>query len=573
MSTAQPHPVIRYIRKLAGASQPGDPADGQLLERFIKERDENAFATIVERHGPMVLNVCRRLLFDPHEVDDVFQAVFLVLVRKAGSIGKPALLANWLYGVACRTAANARRQTSRRYACMEEIMDMPATESTPDQAWQELRPVLDEELECLAEKYRAPLVLCYLQGRTYTETARILGWAEGTVSGRLARGRELLRARLLRRGLTLSAAALAALLAQNAASATTVPAVLAANTLKAALLVAAGNSLAAGVSTHVAALTEGVLKAMFLTKLKIAAAIVLTIGLLGTGGGALTYNTWAKEKGQEKKDAATAKGKGESKAEIAGNALPPAEAANPAAPAPPVEANRSRQMQDLLAKAINFEGRDDPKTTLSEILDEFATQYNITFDVNERAFESEGLKDVLSAPLVPDGRPLPKMKGVRFSTVLTKVLSRVPSGSGATFVVRRDHIEITTQAAVREELGLHPNAVKMPLVAASFDKSPLEDALKEISTSTGFNIVLDSAKLEKSKAGVTANLNNVPVDTAVRILAEMADMRAVLLDNVLFVTSKETADRLQKEENKRKFRDEEDEKKPEPEKKPVPSQG
>src|SRR5207245_1287526 len=132
--------------------------------------------------------------------------------------------------------------------------------------------------------------------------ARILRWADGTVSGRLARGRALLRARLVKRGLSLSTAALTALLAQKAAEATTVPASLAATTIKAALLVAAGQSLAAGVSTGAAALTEGVLKAMFLTKLKIATAVVLTLSVVGMGGGMFTYNTWARGKGEEKVD-------------------------------------------------------------------------------------------------------------------------------------------------------------------------------------------------------------------------------------------------------------------------------
>jgi hypothetical protein len=177
--------------------------------------------------------------------------------------------------------------------------------------------------------------------------------------------------------------------------------------------------------------------------------------------------------------------------------------------------------------------------------------------VNERAFEAEKppggddeVTNVLSTLVAK--RRLPKMTGVRLSTVLKKILSRVPSQSGATFVVRPDHIEITTEAALRQELGLPYSAALLPLVTASFDKAPLADALKQISSSTGFNIVLDSAKLEKNQATVTANLQNVPVDTAVRILAEMADMRAVLLDNVLFVTSKPAAERLQKEDDKRK---------------------
>jgi hypothetical protein len=285
------------------------------------------------------------------------------------------------------------------------------------------------------------------------------------------------------------------------------------------------------------------------------------------GGGMFTYNTWARDKGETKKDAAPPKEKGESKPEVATNAPAPAEAAKRGPAAEAVEPNRSRQINELLAKKVNFDGADDPKTHLSEVLDELAVTYNLTFVVNERAFEAAGIKDVLNTLMVTDKKPLPKLKGVRFSTVLTKILSRVVPGSefttAATFVVRPDHIEITTEAWLRNELGLPPaNAVPsvglLALATASFEKTPLDQALKEIADSTGFNIVLDSAKLEKNQPTVTASFQNVPVDTAVHILAEMADLRAVLLDNVLFVTSKDAADRLKKADDKRKDRDTDD---------------
>jgi RNA polymerase sigma factor (sigma-70 family) len=553
MPPAPSHAVLRYVRKLAGASARGDSTDGQLLARFLRDRDENAFATLVDRHGPMVLNVCRRRLADANDVDDAFQAVFLVLVKKARSIHRPALLGNWLYGVACRAAANARRQAWRRQSRTKEIVEMPATEPASAEGWHEVRPLLDEELERLPEKYRAPLVLCYLQGKTYAEAARVLGWADGTVSGRLARGRALLRAALLKRGLTLSAAALTALLTQQAAEATTVPASLAASTVKAALRVAAGTSLAAGVSTHAAALTEGVLHAMFLTKLKIATAVVLTLAVLGVGGGMATYNTWARDKGQEDKDAAPSKDKGQSQPRVGPSAPAPAEQPFPLPVAKPAKEDRSGEMHLALDKAIDYQGWDDPKAGLHELLDELAARFDFTYIVNERAFEAEGLDDILSIP-VAGKTPLPKMKGVRVATVLKKILSRLRSLSGATFVVRTDHIEITTTAALRNELGLPavPGVALLPLVTASFDKTPIDQALKVMTEATGFNIVLDAAKLEKNQPAVTASFQNVPVDTAARILAEMADMRAVLLDNVLFVTSKPAAERLQKEDDKRK---------------------
>ena len=458
MASAQVNANASRFGKSLLAQVTEEMTDPQLLERFVACQDQAAFEALVQRHGPMVLGVCQRLLHDPHDADDAFQATFLILVRKAGLIGKPELLGNWLYGVACRVSLKARANAVKRSLCERRAASMPKAEPASDTTNRELRSVLDEEISNLPEKYRAPLVLCYLQGKTYTEAARILGWADGTVSGRLARARTLLRARLLKRGLTLSTATLAALLTRHAAQAATVPATLASTTIKAALLVAAGNTLAATVSTQAAALTEGVLQAMFLTKLKIATAVVLALAVVGMGGSMFTYNTWAKEKGQVKKDAAPPKEKGEVKPEVAASAPAPATDPNKAPPAEPAKPKGSREMLKVLSESVNYEGQEDIKARLREALDQLAAQYDLNFDVNERAFEEDGIKDVMFTPLVADGKPLPKMTAVRLSTVLKKILTRIPNPSGATFVVRRDHIEITTQAALRDELGLPANA-------------------------------------------------------------------------------------------------------------------
>ncbi len=195
------------------------PSDAQLLRRFAGDRDEAAFALLVERHGPLVLGVCRRVLGTVHDAEDAFQATFLVLARKAGSIRDPDLLGNWLYGVASRIARKARasmhrRQTQERQVSLLPSLAAPASSVDPD-----LGPVLDEELARLPEKYRAALVLCYLQGKTNEEAARLLRWPTGTVKGRLARARDLLRSRLVRRGLRASALLLAAYLTQARANA------------------------------------------------------------------------------------------------------------------------------------------------------------------------------------------------------------------------------------------------------------------------------------------------------------------------------------------------------------------
>jgi RNA polymerase sigma factor (sigma-70 family) len=290
MASGQLHPVLRFFRRLVAAESGGDSTDRQLLQRFAGQREEAAFAALVQRHGPMVLGVCRRILHDPHDADDAFQATFLVLARKAGSLANPEKLANWLYGVACRTAARAKAEAARRRMRERQFTDMPPAEARPNgaESYQELRPVLDEELQRLPDRYRAPLVLCYLEGKTYAEAAQVLGWAEGTVSGRLARAREVLRGRLTRRGLTLSAGAFAAALSQSAAPAA-VPPALADTTARAATLFAAAAG-AGIVSAPAAALAEGVLQTMFVTRRKIVAVLALLSSLLATGAGLFAYH-------------------------------------------------------------------------------------------------------------------------------------------------------------------------------------------------------------------------------------------------------------------------------------------
>jgi RNA polymerase sigma factor (sigma-70 family) len=288
--------MVGFLRQLVAGRTCSDTTDRELLQRFAGQREEAAFAALVQRHGPMVLGVCRRVLHDLHDADDAFQATFLVLARKAGSLATPEKLANWLYGVACRTAARAKAEAARRRMRERQFTDMPSAEARLDGAefFHELRPVLDEELQRLPDKYQAPLVLCYLEGKTYAEAAQVLGWAEGTVSGRLARARELLRVRLTRRGLTLSTSAFATSLSQSVAPAA-VPPALADTTAKAARLFAAGPAAtgAGTVPAPAAALAEGVLQTMFVTKRRIGAVLALASSLLATGAGLFAYHALA----------------------------------------------------------------------------------------------------------------------------------------------------------------------------------------------------------------------------------------------------------------------------------------
>ncbi len=278
--------VVRRLRRALGPPDDAGGTDALLLRRFASDRDEAAFAELVRRHGPMVLGVCRRVLRHEQDAEDAFQATFLVLARKAGALGRPGLLANWLYGVAHRTALKARAAAARRRVQERQVPAMAVAE--PDLDGGERGAILDEELGRLPEKYRAPLVLCYLEGKTREEAARLLSWPAGTVAGRLARGRDLLRGRLTRRALAVSAPVAAAILAERVAPAA-VPAALLQATVKAAVLVAAGKAVAGVVSAPVAALTEGVLRAMFLSKLRTVGVILGFLVLLGTGVGVLAY--------------------------------------------------------------------------------------------------------------------------------------------------------------------------------------------------------------------------------------------------------------------------------------------
>jgi RNA polymerase sigma factor (sigma-70 family) len=264
--------------------------DGQLLENYISRHDEAALAALVQRHGMMVWGVCRRVLGNCHDAEDAFQATFLVLVRRASSIASPELLPNWLYGVAHQTAIKARATVAKRKARERQVTEMPEPAVVERDLWNDLQQLLDQELSRLPDIARVVIVLCDLQGKSRKEAARHLKLPEGTIGSRLARARVLLAKRLTDRGVTLSGGALAAVLAQNVASAG-LPDSVASNTIGAASLFAAGRTAAGVISPKVAALTEGVLQAMMMSKLKTGLAVVLVLSFMVTGGAVLSYRT------------------------------------------------------------------------------------------------------------------------------------------------------------------------------------------------------------------------------------------------------------------------------------------
>lgn len=280
MATNSINHVIQHLRNAVLLQESADQTDGQLLERFVRGHELASLEILVQRHSLMVWGVCRRLLPNHHDAEDAFQATFLVLVRKAASIVPRAMVGNWLYGVAHQTALKARSVVAKRRTRERQVIDMPEPETPQSDLEYDLQPLLDQELSRLPDTYRVAIVLCDLEGKSRKEAARQLGLPEGTVGSRLARARAMLAKRLARHGLAVSGGSLAVLLSQQAVAAG-VPDSLVLSTIKAVTLIAAGKPVAAGViSAPAAALTEGVIKSMLLTKLRTVAVVLVVLSMV-----------------------------------------------------------------------------------------------------------------------------------------------------------------------------------------------------------------------------------------------------------------------------------------------------
>jgi RND family efflux transporter MFP subunit len=281
MSRRNLNSIVRYLRQLTGSANANGASDAELLERYIRHRDEAAFELLLWRHGTLVFNVCRRVLPSEQDAEDAFQATFLAFVRKASSISRRGSVAAWLYKVAYRVALEARERARKTAALEKPGGELLAVQPAVEPVWSDVRPILDAELSRLPERLRRPIVLCYLEGKSNEEAARELGCRLGTIYSRLSRGRELLRLRLQRRGVTLSVTALSAALTASAVEAA--PAIPLMRRAVHAALAFADSSSSAAVSLRAATLAEGVLKTMFVTKLKITAVMLLVLGVAAGG--------------------------------------------------------------------------------------------------------------------------------------------------------------------------------------------------------------------------------------------------------------------------------------------------
>ncbi len=369
--------------------------DAQLLDRFMHRRDDGAsFEALLARHGPMVLGVCRALLRDEHAADDAFQATFLVLVRRAGSVRVGDSLGRWLYGVAHKVAVQSRRQSARRNTREQSVATDPIAEPASDLEAADLRAAIHDELARLPESTRAAIVLCHLEGLTHEEAASRLGWPVGTVRSRLARGRDRLRDRLTRRGLAPASASAVPMLGLDLSP--MVPERLIAATGRAAAKVIAGEALSAGlVPASVLTLTSGVLQTMFFTKLKIAALVIASTGALSLSG---VYAFQATEKGKREGGAPAPASAAEQPAEKPG-----------ARTASEVLANEWQRAMDRLvwAEQMHTKGYVSKAAVLEAVSHAKALNDQVGQRLDKLQRELEGPKPTNATPLAPKAVAIP----------------------------------------------------------------------------------------------------------------------------------------------------------------------
>jgi RNA polymerase sigma factor (sigma-70 family) len=548
MASGQLSQVLGHLRRIIGPRTVPDQTDVALLHRFLTLHEEAAFEALLLRYGPLVLGLCRRVLGDIHDAEDAFQATFLVLARKAGSIRKGNSLGSWLYGVASRVARKARQSAARRRtgslpaSGLDALPDQksPSPDPSAQAIGREMQAIMDQEIQRLPSLSRECLVRCYLEGQTNEQVACALGYPAGSMSRHLARARDLLRERLVRRGLVLPASLFATALTDSL-SVAAVPATLATATARAALAFAINSrGLAGAASPQAAGLAQSIVRAMFMTKLKIATILLVTAGVLAVGVGRLWYPSaiaqGPTDKGQSAKNT-------------------PAQS-DPAKMKDPSVGSRSKvaDLRKKLQQPITLEKGIDPNTPLLDALDFFSDHYGVPIIVETQAFKQEAALageeesgDVRAVPVA-----LQRMTNVALGSALRLLLLQVPSASGATYVVRPEGVIITTQRIARPEDWIGEYRRGVPVVNAVLDKTPLREALQDLADQSGISVLVDGRAADKAKTEVAATLSNVPLDTAVRLLADMAELKAVAIDNVMYVTTPNNAKTLEAEQKQRR---------------------
>jgi len=409
MGTIQSRGLLKQFCQALDDARDGGRQDQHLVQEYAVRRDPAAFTALVQRHGPLVLGVCRRVLHDPHDADDAFQATFLVLVRKAASIRKRQAVGSWLYGVAYRLASKLKVQAARRRSHESQVVAAAASQAG-DLTWNEARGLVDEELSRLPERFRVPLLLCYLEGKTQDEAARQLEWSFGTFRRRLERGRELLHSRLTGRGVALSAALFPALLAQQ--SAASVPAALLSATCEAAALFASGQTSTEAAALPIILLAEGFMRSMLFTKLKIAAGVLAVLGLCGVALG-----VWGQPSGNSPVQQPVV-------AELQAKA-----AEQPRATTAALAEGQAGFPRRLFAISVNnypFASRVSPgagERTVDKLIKQFAERLSIPAD--QVALLSD------AARITDDQAPLPPLSAAELARLSDEEVQRLLAGTAA----------------------------------------------------------------------------------------------------------------------------------------------
>jgi RNA polymerase sigma factor (sigma-70 family) len=534
-------------------------SEWQLLERYLECRDEAAFEALVARHGPMVLGVCRRMLADRTDVEDAFQATFLVLVRRARQLGPRDAIGPWLYGVAIRVAMRARSEAARRRRFQPLTAEVAALALDRSTDSREIGEILDQELSRLPSKYRNPIVLCYLEGQTHEEAARQLKWPIGTVKGRLARARDLLQSRLVRHGLAPAVGTLS--LAMSPDSSAALHRELLDRTVKSSLKLALGHTTAQIASTSITSLVEGVLTSMFLNTLKWAGATVLVCGLAFTGVGVM-----ARQDGKAKnEDAPSAPNL------VLDYALPKKPTAIPSENVAAANSDAKHELAGLhrlLRKAAAAEWEQAYKEYVRTNID-----LDGAYQASKRLMEAE--QEFPSAPDVRSGAVKDHLQRIRDlaraqhgNAPLSEVAAaqvRAYAAEAEVWVARAEaggaekgkeastgqgHVEGRGNDARSQQVL---SKLDEPLSMSFNEETPLEDVLKYIKQATttktyaGIPIYVDPIGLQEAEKSMTSTVRNmdlegVPLRRTLQLLLKQLDLMYFVDDGILCITSAESED-------------------------------
>jgi RNA polymerase sigma factor (sigma-70 family) len=529
-------------------------SEWQLLERYLEARDELAFEVLVQRLGPMVLGVCRRALANPIDVDDAFQATFLVLVRRARHLGPRDAIGPWLHGVASRVAMRARCAAARRRRLEPTIVELTGIvdERRPDD--REIGEVIDHELSRLPAKYRHPIILCYLEGQTHEEAARQLNWPVGTVKGRLARARSLLQSRLIRRGLAPSVAAMTLTLSRDSAAGPHRE--LLDRTLQASLKMAFGPATAQIVSASIRALVEGVLTSMFFNSLRWAGVAMVVAGLACTGLGVMARQEPALKKAEPRS------------AVIPATAPPASTTPEPSpmnenqlvAPSPHTDdavANLA-ELRRALVKAASSEwaqALEDYKTTHKGLETAYQASKRLLTSQQGSAendddklsalkAHSQRIRDLARQILNPaSGIATAQIKTYAAEAELWLAQARTDSSTQ----------ESTTGPGHQEGRGSDAKSQQIlakleePIAMSFKEETPLADVLKYVkkattsSTYVGIPIYVDPLGLQEAEKSMSStvkgmNLEGVPLRRTLQLLLKQLDLVYFVEDGILCIT-------------------------------------